>query len=85
VAHEIGASPAQVAIRWTMQRAPFVPPIIGARRLEQLVDNLGAAEVELPEELVRRLDKVAPFEPGFPTTFIEQNSSWVLGAGAEVG
>jgi len=84
VAQDIGATPAQVAIAWVMQRSPQIHPIIGARRLDQLVDNLGATEVELPEEAVRRLEEAAPFDPGFPTTFIESTSPWVFGA-AELG
>ncbi|HEX5420594.1 MAG TPA: aldo/keto reductase, partial [Gammaproteobacteria bacterium] len=35
-------------------------PIIGPRTLDQLVDNLGAAEVKLAAEDVERLDRAAP-------------------------
>ena len=40
VADTIGATPSQVAIAWTMSRHPAVHPIVGARRLDQLADNL---------------------------------------------
>ncbi len=42
VAEEVGRSPSQVAIHWVTRRAPNVIPIVGARRLSQLADNLGA-------------------------------------------
>jgi aryl-alcohol dehydrogenase-like predicted oxidoreductase len=40
VAGEVGRSPAQVALAWLRQRPEPVIPIVGARRLEQLRDNL---------------------------------------------
>jgi aryl-alcohol dehydrogenase-like predicted oxidoreductase len=82
VAAGLGATPAQVAIAWTRVRSPAVHPIIGARRLGQLLDNLGAAELELPAEAVTRLDAATEFDPGFPTTFIRDTTPWVFGAAA---
>ncbi len=78
-ADELGASPAQVAIAWTMARSPAVHPIVGARRVGQLMDNLGAAELTLPAHLVDTLDRATGFRPGFPTEFIEETSAWVYG------
>ncbi len=47
VAAELGASPSQVAIAWTLARSRAVHPIVGARDAEQLADNLGAVDVDL--------------------------------------
>jgi aryl-alcohol dehydrogenase-like predicted oxidoreductase len=80
IADERGATPAQVAIAWTMTRSPAIHPIIGARRVDQLRDNLGALAVDLTPEDRARLESAAPFEPGFPTDFIAQTSGWVFGA-----
>ena len=80
VADDIGATPSQVAIAWTRMRSPAIHPIIGARRLSQLLDNLGAIQVGLPGEAARRLDEAAEFDPGFPATFIRETSPWVFGA-----
>ena len=44
VADELGASPSQVVIAWTMACGPAEHPIIGARTLTQLSDNLGALD-----------------------------------------
>jgi aryl-alcohol dehydrogenase-like predicted oxidoreductase len=79
-ASEIGASPAQVAIAWTRRRSAAIHPILGARRVDQLIDNLGALELELPRPVLARLDEAAPFDAGFPTTFIDETSEWVFGA-----
>lgn len=70
VAAELGCSPAQVAVRWTMQRGQSVIPIVGARTAAQLQDSLGAAELRLSEEQVRRLDAVSAIELGFPHDFL---------------
>lgn len=80
VAAEVGATPSQVAIAWTTSRSPAIHPILGARRLEQLQDNLGALELVLPTEALHRLDASTDFTFGFPTDFIAQTSPWVFGA-----
>ncbi len=80
VADDLGATPSQVAIAWTRTRPPAVHPIIGARRLDQLLDNLGSLDINLPADAAARLESAAPIDLGFPTTFIDQTSPWVFGA-----
>jgi aryl-alcohol dehydrogenase-like predicted oxidoreductase len=80
VADELGVTPSQVAIAWTTHRSTAVLPIVGARRVDQLRDNLGALDVTLPADLATRLDDATGFSPGFPTEFIEQTAPWVFGA-----
>lgn len=70
VAKELGVSPAQVAIAWTMHQDQSVVPIIGARKLHQIQDSLGATTVEIPWELMTRLDAVSKQELGFPHDFL---------------
>jgi aryl-alcohol dehydrogenase-like predicted oxidoreductase len=79
VANELGSTPSQVAIAWTRRRSPNIHPIIGARRLDQLLDNIGAASVDLPGEAVLRLEETTGIDLGFPTTFISETSPWVFG------
>jgi aryl-alcohol dehydrogenase-like predicted oxidoreductase len=69
------SSPAQVAIAWTITRSAGVHPIVGARRADQLADNLGAVDVELPPEARVRLDKATGFRHWFPTTFIQRTDA----------
>jgi aryl-alcohol dehydrogenase-like predicted oxidoreductase len=80
VADNRGATPSQVAIAWTMARSSSVHPILGARRVDQLRDNLGALDVELSTEECSRLEAATGFTLGFPHDFITQTSSWVFGA-----
>jgi aryl-alcohol dehydrogenase-like predicted oxidoreductase len=82
VADDLGATPSQVAIAWTMTHSSAVHPILGARRLDQLLDNLGAADCELPPDAVDRLEEAATFTVGFPSDFIAETESWVFGEAA---
>lgn len=68
-AKELDRSPAQLALAWLRHRSRPVIPIIGARRLEQLKDNLAGMELKLPPEIVRRLDEVSRVDLGFPHEF----------------
>jgi aryl-alcohol dehydrogenase-like predicted oxidoreductase len=80
VADELSVTPAQVALAWT--RRAGILPMIGARTVDQLRDNLGCTAVTLPPESVERLEAATGFSPGFPYDFIAQTRSWVLGAAA---
>ena len=84
VAKEIGASPSQVALTWVRRRSPNMIPIIGARKLSQLQDNLGAVDVELTDAQQDRLDEVSAIELGFPYDFIRGGRSSFLGAVTEL-
>lgn len=57
-----GATPAQIALAWVLAQKPWIIPIPGTRRLDRLIENLGAAEVVFTEdemaELNRRLDAI---------------------------
>jgi aryl-alcohol dehydrogenase-like predicted oxidoreductase len=51
VADEIDATPAQVALRWLIERPNYqCIPIVGARTVEQLEENLGAVQIELSDD-----------------------------------
>ncbi|KAK7448825.1 putative aryl-alcohol dehydrogenase aad14 [Stygiomarasmius scandens] len=71
VAQEVGAKNLRsVAIAYVMQKAPFVFPIIGGRKVEQLMANLEALDISLSEEQIAYLESIVPFDPGFPNRFI---------------
>ena len=50
--------------KFTRSRSPAVIPILGARRLDQLLDNLSAASLELPADTITRLDTPRPGPAG---------------------
>jgi len=73
VAREGGRSPAQVALAWLRQRPLPVIPIIGARRLEQVKDNLSCIEIKLDASQIQRLDEASRIELGFPHDFYQKD------------
>ncbi len=52
-----GATAAQVALAWLLGRKPWIVPIPGTRRLERVVENVGASALALSPEEVAELDK----------------------------
>ena len=57
VAAERGVSPQQVCLAWLLAKAPVVIPIPGARRVESIVDSAAAAELQLTDDELARLDQ----------------------------
>ncbi|GAA0268393.1 aldo/keto reductase [Halobacterium noricense] len=55
VADEVDASPAQVSLAWLTHRDGVTAPIVGARTVDQLEENLAAAAINLSDEQVDRL------------------------------
>jgi aryl-alcohol dehydrogenase-like predicted oxidoreductase len=71
IATELGRTPSQVAIAWVRGRPGIgMIPILGARTVEQLGENLASLEVELDDDQRQRLDDLSGFKPGFPTDFL---------------
>jgi aryl-alcohol dehydrogenase-like predicted oxidoreductase len=71
-ARELGRPPAQVALAWALRRPGVGGLILGATRLEQLEENLGALELELPEALASRLEEASRPERVHPYHFFEE-------------
>ena len=61
VAGEAGASMAQVALAWMLAKPEVATPIIGATKLAQLEDTVGALDLTLDEAQIARLE--APYRP----------------------
>jgi aryl-alcohol dehydrogenase-like predicted oxidoreductase len=75
VAHEIGRTPAQVALNWIRQRGENLIPILGARRLSQLQDNMACLEFRLSDAQMQRLNAVSKIDLGFPYEMLGQEST----------
>jgi aryl-alcohol dehydrogenase-like predicted oxidoreductase len=71
IAEDIGRSPAQVALNWLRQRPQPIIPILGARTLPQLKDNLACLDFSLSEEHMARLTEASAIELGFPHRFFQ--------------
>jgi aryl-alcohol dehydrogenase-like predicted oxidoreductase len=68
IARQMDASPAQVALAWISHQGHI--PIIGARTLDQLKDNLGSLDLTLDNDALMALDEVSKIELGFPHDFV---------------
>jgi aryl-alcohol dehydrogenase-like predicted oxidoreductase len=66
VAAQVGAGMTRVALAWLQYRPVPVIPILGARRLSQLLDNLASFDLKLSAEQLGILDEASQIEPGFP-------------------
>jgi aryl-alcohol dehydrogenase-like predicted oxidoreductase len=65
------ASVAQVAIAWLLAKQAVTSVLLGASKLQQLGDNLGAVAVKLSEEEIKVLDAVTIPAPVYPNWFID--------------
>src|SRR6204780_4470924 len=63
-AHE--CSPARVSLAWLLAKPVVTAVIIGAKRLDQLQDNLAAVELKLTQDELRQLDEVSVLPPEYP-------------------
>jgi aryl-alcohol dehydrogenase-like predicted oxidoreductase len=66
VSDQTGRSMAQVALAWLRNRSVPVIPIIGARKLSQLQDNLASVDLTLSADQLKTLDEASRIELGFP-------------------
>jgi aryl-alcohol dehydrogenase-like predicted oxidoreductase len=73
IAKAIGRSSAQVALAWLHHRDAPVIPIIGARKMEQLKDNLASVELKLSPDQLARLETASKIEMGFPHDFFNKD------------
>ena len=75
VAEETGKQPAQVALRWLLQRPGVTAPIVGARTLAHLESNLGATGWTLSPAQMAQLTEVSEPELPYPYDFITRAAS----------
>jgi len=74
VAEKVGRTPSQVALNWVLrQRRGTIIPIIGAKKLSQLKDNLGCLDFELGKSDLKALDEASRVELGFPHDFLSSD------------
>ena len=67
IASESGLPPSQVALSWLINRPGVTAPIVGARTMKHLIDNLGAADLTLNEQATTMLDSLSkPKSGGYP-------------------
>ncbi len=57
IADELGLTPGQLAIAWVLANDNVATALVGASRPEQVVENVKASGVEIPSELLTRIDE----------------------------
>lgn len=60
IAHEKNCQPAQLALAWVLAQDETIVPIPGTKRRKYLEENVGALEVEITAEELKRIDEIAP-------------------------
>ncbi|CAB4414836.1 unnamed protein product [Rhizophagus irregularis] len=84
ISKEIGRTPVQVGMNWVQQKPGITSPLIGARTVTQLEENLKSLEFKLTPEQMKRLDEASkPAEIPFPNSFIS-NYDRFIGKNIEV-
>jgi aryl-alcohol dehydrogenase-like predicted oxidoreductase len=71
IAGEIGCTPAQLALAWTLTHPAVASPVVGVRTPGQLEDNLGALALEIAPEQLARLDAASAVPPVFPIDVLQ--------------
>jgi len=71
MAKEKGATVAQLALAWLLHQPVVTTVIIGAKRMDQLDDNLNAVNVKLTAEDLQKLDRVSQLAPEYPGWMLE--------------
>ncbi|MCJ8159803.1 aldo/keto reductase [Sphingomonas sp. LaA6.9] len=85
VASELGCTPAQVALAWTLLNPAVTSPVMGVRTLAQLQDNLGALTVELGETQIERLNSASRIDLGFPHELLASPAHSMMFGGIRLG
>ena len=70
ISEDTGRSYAQISLNWLLRQEGVTAPIVGARTLEQLEDNLGASGWALDEQQVDELSEASALEDVYPYRFI---------------
>jgi len=75
VAKAHSCSVARISLAWLLAKPVVTSVIIGAKRLDQLQDNLAAVEIKLTEEEVKQLDEVSALPPEYPGWMLPRQSA----------
>ena len=82
IAKAHACSPARIALAWLLAKPVVTSVIIGAKRLDQLQDNLAAEKLNLSEDEIKLLDEVSTLPPEYPGWMLPFQSGDRLGDAA---
>ncbi len=75
MAEKRGVSVAQIALAWLLHQETVTSVIVGAKRVDQLDDNIAATEVSLSEDELHALDEVSTLPPEYPGWMFERQGA----------
>jgi len=75
IASNKGVTVAQIALAWLLHQPVVSTVIIGAKKAEQLIDNIKATEVKLTKEELLQLDTVSKLSAEYPGWMIERQGA----------
>lgn len=66
IAGEMGLTAAQLAVAWCMARSEVTSVILGIRRVAQLEENIKAAGVKIPDDVLQKIEELYPAPEAVP-------------------
>jgi aryl-alcohol dehydrogenase-like predicted oxidoreductase len=76
IAEAHGVSVARIALAWLLHQKVVTSVIVGAKRVDQLADNLAAVDVALTPDQLASLDAASKLAPEYPGWMIERQSEY---------
>ncbi|KAA0020336.1 aldo/keto reductase [Salinicola corii] len=76
IADTKNVSVARIALAWLLHQRAVTSVIVGAKRLDQLDDNIAATEVRLDEDELARLDQVSALPPEYPGWMLDRQGDY---------
>ena len=76
IAQAHGVSVAQVALAWLLHQPQVMSVIVGAKRLEQLADNMAATQIALSAAELGQLDEVSRLPAEYPGWMLERQGEY---------
>ena len=76
IADAKGVSVARVALAWLLHQPQVTSVIVGAKRVDQLADNLGATEVSLSADDMAKIDAASALTPEYPGWMLERQGEY---------
>ena len=76
IAQAHGVSVAQIALGWLLHQQQVTSVIVGAKRADQLADNIGATKVRLSADELARIDSASRLPPEYPGWMLERQGEY---------
>ena len=76
IGREHGVSAAEIALAWVRMQPGVTSTIIGAKRTEQLKDNIHSLDLILSEEQLKKLDAVSALKKEYPEWMVDYQDGW---------